>query len=609
MGVAMHHGWAGAVGEGADGGDGGGDGGSDATAPGSPPADGPLPSPRGGEDGLLLRVQARLADEVTGALTAAAAAGSTEARSAALTDLLSNLLAPLDAAVCTRLAAHGALPPGATLYAHLLAPFFATAATGASPSSSTAVAAAAVAAVQPAFARLWSHELFPPAFALLFHRWVLARVAGDASGPAPEAGNQVIVLANGANRGFWHDVLTGGTAHAAMFHAILAAGCDGVTLVRLPPRLRAELVEVIARFFLYYQPPSTLLPALAALPHPTASSPADAASEVASVSDGASSLGGRSSRVASVAADGDGDDALVRNLALFVNELCRHLRGVRAEAALLVYLGRVAPALSGALLDVHTANRLQGALSALATPGGPLYPTRRVRHAAQQAMDALFPVRSIVCVRVVAWRMVTLARLHVLTPSPHLQVGRVARRCVHICCRLLHPLTWPPSLVHWVRQQAGAACCCCCRPRACCCAPAVGALAAVQRVICCSRPAPAPAPTPVPVAAAGDGGGGLDDDAMPLGEYITSSYSVSVLIDRANRWFTALTNALPGGGGGGGGGGGSWLARIGPAEAAPVPTTPPPTIDTPPPLSGASASGSTTATAPANAEQLRRRHV
>jgi hypothetical protein len=80
------------------------------------------------------------------------------------------------------------------------------------------------------------------------------------------------------------------------------------------------------------------------------------------------------------------------NLAFFVNELCRHLRGIRSEVGLLYYLAASAAALEPLPLDVHSANRLQAVLSTCATPGGPLYPTRRVRHAAQAAMDMIFPV-------------------------------------------------------------------------------------------------------------------------------------------------------------------------------------------------------------------------
>lgn len=62
------------------------------------------------------------------------------------------------------------------------------------------------------------------------------------------------------------------------------------------------------------------------------------------------------------------------------------------------------------LLDSHSAARLLTALDALATPGGPLYPTAPVRRAARRATAVIFPD------------------------------GHSARRSVQVCFRLLHPV-------------------------------------------------------------------------------------------------------------------------------------------------------------------------
>lgn len=62
------------------------------------------------------------------------------------------------------------------------------------------------------------------------------------------------------------------------------------------------------------------------------------------------------------------------------------------------------------LLDSHSAARLLTALDALATPGGPLYPTATVRRAARRATAVIFPD------------------------------GHSARRSVQVCFRLLHPV-------------------------------------------------------------------------------------------------------------------------------------------------------------------------
>ena len=79
-------------------------------------------------------------------------------------------------------------------------------------------------------------------------------------------------------------------------------------------------------------------------------------------------------------------------------------------------------------LDWTCRIRLQAVLYSLGSPGGPMYPPRSVRQAARRVMDALFPR------------------------------GRVARRAVNLCFRLLNPYRWPASLIHWLtRQLPGAA--------------------------------------------------------------------------------------------------------------------------------------------------------
>jgi hypothetical protein len=113
-----------------------------------------------------------------------------------------------------------------------------------------------------------------------------------------------------------------------------------------------------------------------------------------------------------------------RATAEVVGELLHHLRGLRNEAALLTYLSAMKAGFALLLpLDVHTAHRLHAALYPLTAPGGPLYPTRAVRHAATDTLDALFPS------------------------------GRAARRLVALCFRMMHPLQWPASFVHWVAAR------------------------------------------------------------------------------------------------------------------------------------------------------------
>lgn len=56
---------------------------------------------------------------------------------------------------------------------------------------------------------------------------------------------------------------------------------------------------------------------------------------------------------------------------------------------MLIYLLRY---LIGMELRMTTSARLKSCLYSFTSPGGPMYPTRAVRHAAWDALDLLFPV-------------------------------------------------------------------------------------------------------------------------------------------------------------------------------------------------------------------------
>jgi len=123
--------------------------------------------------------------------------------------------------------------------------------------------------------------------------------------------------------------------------------------------------------------------------------------------------------------------ACVRELVSFLPELVREEAVlVYLQALRVVFAAQDAGSPSGRAqsrpvlqLDRDSANRLAGCLMELSTPGGPLYPTRPVRHAAQATLDAVYPR------------------------------GRLLRRAVHIAFRLANPLRWPASLAHWVASQ------------------------------------------------------------------------------------------------------------------------------------------------------------
>lgn len=250
------------------------------------------------------------------------------------------------------------------------------------------------------------------------------------------AANRVASLTSGANRLFWRDANSGERVYSAVYGALYhaatargqlctprdlnsARGCvapapssfartdsverfdahvaaaaaawslpvDGAALSATPAWLQRDVVVLLLRWYPWYGARVSTPDMLASL--------------------GGSGRGG---------AHGGGvvDD--------YVRELALHICGLRSEVALLAYVNSVRHGLGASvpLMGPRTANLLHSVLHKLATPGGPVYPSRRVRHAAQATIDELFPA------------------------------GRIPRRLVQLCFRLAHPLRWPPSLGHWV---------------------------------------------------------------------------------------------------------------------------------------------------------------
>jgi hypothetical protein len=74
-----------------------------------------------------------------------------------------------------------------------------------------------------------------------------------------------------------------------------------------------------------------------------------------------------------------------------VIELTDQLQKLKVEPVLLHYLSQM-KILQGMELRMTTSTRLKACLYSFTSPGGPMYPTRAVRHAAWDALDSLFPV-------------------------------------------------------------------------------------------------------------------------------------------------------------------------------------------------------------------------
>ncbi|KAG4974041.1 hypothetical protein JHK87_030862 [Glycine soja] len=104
---------------------------------------------------------------------------------------------------------------------------------------------------------------------------------------------------------------------------------------------------------------------------------------------------------------------------IFVTELTDQLQKLKVEPVLLHYLSEI-KILQGMELRMTTSTRLKTCLYSFTSPGGPMYPTRAVRHAAWEALDLLFPV------------------------------GRYPRHLISLFFRLLYPWYWPSSCWNFV---------------------------------------------------------------------------------------------------------------------------------------------------------------
>ncbi|RRT60119.1 hypothetical protein BHE74_00024657, partial [Ensete ventricosum] len=95
------------------------------------------------------------------------------------------------------------------------------------------------------------------------------------------------------------------------------------------------------------------------------------------------------------------------------------LQKLKVEPVLLHYLSRMS-ALKGLELRMTTSTRLKACLYSFTSPGGPMYPTRVVRHAAWDTLDLLFPV------------------------------GQYPRHIISLFFRLLYPWYWPSSCWNFI---------------------------------------------------------------------------------------------------------------------------------------------------------------
>ncbi|PON51446.1 K-stimulated pyrophosphate-energized sodium pump protein [Trema orientale] len=228
--------------------------------------------------------------------------------------------------------------------------------------------------------QLWSQSFASHIFALLFHKWLFEA----------ELNNSEVLLryssalVQGATNVFWIDIQTNTRRFQSLFCYLLEeVVLEPARLNKIPVQAQRDLYLLLSRFILFYNSVDKLASFLKQFPaFPNAflvGGPAD----------------------------------------FFVIELADQLQKLKIEPVLLHYLSQI-KLLQGMELRMTTSTRLKSCLYSFTFPGGPMYPTRAVRHAAWDALDFLFPV------------------------------GRYPRHLISLFFRLLYPWCWPSSCWNFV---------------------------------------------------------------------------------------------------------------------------------------------------------------
>ncbi|XP_073022549.1 uncharacterized protein [Primulina eburnea] len=228
--------------------------------------------------------------------------------------------------------------------------------------------------------QLWSQSFASNIFSLLFHKWLFEF----------QLDNPVVLLrfssalVQGATNVFWIDIQTNVRRFQTFFQYLLVeVALDSKRLEKIPPQAQRDLFLLLSRVILFYNSDDKLESFFKQFPDfPNAFFVGSAAD-------------------------------------IFVIELADQLQKLKVEPVLLYYLSRI-KVLQGLELRLATSTRLKTCLYSFTSPGGPMYPTRAVRHAAWDALDFLFPV------------------------------GRYPRHLISLFFRLLYPWYWPSSCWNFV---------------------------------------------------------------------------------------------------------------------------------------------------------------
>ncbi|XP_028955568.1 uncharacterized protein [Malus domestica] len=199
--------------------------------------------------------------------------------------------------------------------------------------------------------QLWSQSFASHIFALLFHKW-LFEVQLDNSEVLLRYSS---ALVEGATNVFWIDTQSNARRFQSLFRYLLEdVALEPKRLNKIPVQVQRDLFLLLSRFIFFYNSVDKLDSFLRAFPlFPNA--------------------------------------FLVGSSAdFFVIELADQLQKLKVEPVLLHYLSHI-KLLQGMELRMATSTRLKACLYSFTSPGGPMYPTRAVRHAAWDALDLLFP--------------------------------------------------------------------------------------------------------------------------------------------------------------------------------------------------------------------------
>ncbi|XP_021820402.1 uncharacterized protein LOC110762102 isoform X1 [Prunus avium] len=254
--------------------------------------------------------------------------------------------------------------------------------------------------------QLWSQSFASHIFALLFHKW-LFEVQLDNSEVLLRYSSALI---EGATNVFWIDTQSNTRRFQSLFRYLLEdVALEPKRLNKIPVQVQRDLFLLLSRFIFFYNSGGF-------------SGNASSAPESRNCK--------FSSNVLIHAVDKLG--SFLRQFPLFPNaflvgsaedffviELADQLQKLKVEPVLLHYLSHI-KLLQGMDLRMATSTRLKACLYSFTSPGGPMYPTRAVRHAAWDALDLLFPV------------------------------GRYPRHLISLFFRLLYPWYWPSSCWNFI---------------------------------------------------------------------------------------------------------------------------------------------------------------